>query len=242
MSSPRLSVIAGADPRDPGCYPCDPTVFRGTLDRSFRGTRVAWRPDLDRRPLSGRSVGPSARSCVRASHDIWEKTAIDRDRPARVCEQQGSALRDPRVAHHPVRLPRLAVVGRESLRPLQRIGCDVRPQAAHLDRLAVERLVGEERSDAVCEAADPRNVDPGGMRPSSHQSAQLLVFASKARRPRPRYEPLGCLTMLSLMLARPPRSGWHVVAPSNSSQSLLLANRFFRRLCRTRGCLSSQTH
>ena len=49
-----LSVMAGADPRDPGCYPSDPTVFSGTLSRSFRGTRVAWCPDLGELPLDPR--------------------------------------------------------------------------------------------------------------------------------------------------------------------------------------------
>jgi amidase len=49
-----LSVMAGPDPRDPGCAPSDPSVFRGTLDRSFRGTRVAWCPDLGGLPLDRR--------------------------------------------------------------------------------------------------------------------------------------------------------------------------------------------
>jgi amidase len=49
-----LSVIAGADPRDPGCYPSDPTVFRGSLERTLRGTRVAWCPDLGGLPLDAR--------------------------------------------------------------------------------------------------------------------------------------------------------------------------------------------
>ncbi len=46
-----LSVMAGADPRDPGCYPSDPTIFRGSLEHSFRGTHVAWCPDLGGLPL-----------------------------------------------------------------------------------------------------------------------------------------------------------------------------------------------
>jgi amidase len=49
-----LGVMAGADPRDPGCYPSDPMVFRGALERSFRGTRVAWCPDLGTLPLDRR--------------------------------------------------------------------------------------------------------------------------------------------------------------------------------------------
>ena len=60
-----LSVIAGADPRDPGCYPSDPAVFRGDLERNFRGTRVAWCPDLGGLPLDPR---------VRAVLDAQRKT------------------------------------------------------------------------------------------------------------------------------------------------------------------------
>ena len=64
-----LSVMAGPDPRDPGCYPSDPSVFRavfrGTLQRNFRGTRIAWCPDLGGLPLDPR---------VRAVLDAQRKT------------------------------------------------------------------------------------------------------------------------------------------------------------------------
>ena len=46
-----LSVMAGPDSRDPGCVPSDPSVFRGALERSFRGTRIAWCPDLGGLPV-----------------------------------------------------------------------------------------------------------------------------------------------------------------------------------------------
>ena len=49
-----LSVMAGSDPRDAGCYPSDPSVFAGSLDRTFRGVRVAWCPDLGGLPLDRR--------------------------------------------------------------------------------------------------------------------------------------------------------------------------------------------
>ena len=49
-----LSVTAGADPRDPGSYPSDPSVFTGRLEREFRGVRVAWCPDLGGLPLDPR--------------------------------------------------------------------------------------------------------------------------------------------------------------------------------------------
>ena len=49
-----LSVIAGPDPRDPGCYPSSPSVFAGPLSRGFSGVRVAWCPDLGGLPLDRR--------------------------------------------------------------------------------------------------------------------------------------------------------------------------------------------
>jgi amidase len=49
-----LSVLAGDDPRDPGCYPSDPSVFTQTLDRDVAGLRVAFCPDLGSLPLDGR--------------------------------------------------------------------------------------------------------------------------------------------------------------------------------------------
>jgi amidase len=49
-----LSVMAGADSRDPGCYPSDPSVFAQPLGRDFAGVRVAWCPDLGGLPLDRR--------------------------------------------------------------------------------------------------------------------------------------------------------------------------------------------
>ena len=49
-----LSVMAGADARDPACYPSDPARFAGPLDRDLAGVRVAWCPDLGGLPLDRR--------------------------------------------------------------------------------------------------------------------------------------------------------------------------------------------
>jgi amidase len=49
-----LSLIAGPDPRDPGCYPCEPLAFADSLERGFKGVRVAWCPDLGGLPLDRR--------------------------------------------------------------------------------------------------------------------------------------------------------------------------------------------
>ena len=49
-----LSVMAGPDPRDPGCYPSDPSIFTRPLERSHKGVRVAWCPDLGGLPLDRR--------------------------------------------------------------------------------------------------------------------------------------------------------------------------------------------
>src|SRR5689334_4952253 len=49
-----LSAMAGADPRDPAVYPCDPNVFAEPLERDFRNVRVAWCLDLGGLPLDNR--------------------------------------------------------------------------------------------------------------------------------------------------------------------------------------------
>jgi len=46
-----MSVMAGHDPRDPGCMPSDPSTFHPPLDRDLHGVRVAWCPDLGELPL-----------------------------------------------------------------------------------------------------------------------------------------------------------------------------------------------
>jgi amidase len=49
-----LSVMSGPDARDPACGPSDPAEFARPLDRSFKGVRVAWCPDLGGLPLDRR--------------------------------------------------------------------------------------------------------------------------------------------------------------------------------------------
>src|SRR5260370_689518 len=46
-----LNVMAGADARDPACYPMDPAVFTKPLERNLKNVRVAWCPDLGGLPL-----------------------------------------------------------------------------------------------------------------------------------------------------------------------------------------------
>jgi amidase len=62
-----MSVMSGPDPRDPGCEQSDPAVFRGALERSFRGTRVAWCPDLGGLPLD-----PRVRAVLEAQRRTFE--------------------------------------------------------------------------------------------------------------------------------------------------------------------------
>jgi len=62
-----LSVMAGPDPRDPGCAPFEPAIFRGTLDRRFSGTRIAWCPDLGGLPLD-----PGVRAVLGAQRKTFE--------------------------------------------------------------------------------------------------------------------------------------------------------------------------
>lgn len=49
-----LSVMAGADPRDPQSFASNPHDFSGSLDRDWHGVRVAWCPDLGGLPLDRR--------------------------------------------------------------------------------------------------------------------------------------------------------------------------------------------
>jgi amidase len=49
-----LSVLAGADVRDPQSFASDPQSFAGPLDRDWRGVRVAWSLDLGGLPLDPR--------------------------------------------------------------------------------------------------------------------------------------------------------------------------------------------
>ena len=46
-----LSVVAGADARDPQSFASNPQSFAGPLERDWRGVRVAWSPDLGGLPL-----------------------------------------------------------------------------------------------------------------------------------------------------------------------------------------------
>jgi amidase len=49
-----LSIVAGADARDPIAYASRPGEFAGSLERAFKGTRLAWCPDLGGLPLDRR--------------------------------------------------------------------------------------------------------------------------------------------------------------------------------------------
>lgn len=71
--------MAGADPRDPGCDPSDPSVFRANLDRSFRGTRVAWCPDLGGLPLDPRvrTVLEAQRATLETLGCVVEEACLD---------------------------------------------------------------------------------------------------------------------------------------------------------------------
>lgn len=63
----QMTVMAGADPRDPACLPTDPGAYRRPLGRSFEGTRVAWCPDLGDLPLD-----PAVRAVLDAQRRTFE--------------------------------------------------------------------------------------------------------------------------------------------------------------------------
>ena len=62
-----LSVMAGADGRDPLSYPSEPARFAGPLGRDFAGVRVAWCPDLGGLPLD-----PRVRAVLAAQRATFE--------------------------------------------------------------------------------------------------------------------------------------------------------------------------
>ena len=62
-----LSVIAGADVRDPQTWASDPIAFAGPLERDWRGTRVAWSLDLGGLPLD-----PRVRTVLEAQRQTFE--------------------------------------------------------------------------------------------------------------------------------------------------------------------------
>jgi len=57
-----LSVMAGPDPLDPISLPDDPAIFAKPLDRNFKGTPIAWTPDLGYLPVEKQVVEATAKS------------------------------------------------------------------------------------------------------------------------------------------------------------------------------------
>ena len=74
-----LSILAGADARDPMCFTSHPEEFVGALERSFKGARVAWCPDLGGLPLDRRvrRVLDSQRKTFEALGCIVEEACPD---------------------------------------------------------------------------------------------------------------------------------------------------------------------
>ncbi len=63
-----LSVMAGPDTRDPACFPSEPSIFTKPLDRSLKGVRIAWCPDLGGLPLD-----PRVRAVLAAQRATFER-------------------------------------------------------------------------------------------------------------------------------------------------------------------------
>jgi amidase len=57
-----LSVMAGPDIRDPVSLPDDPAIFAQPLDRDFKGTRIAWTPDLGYLPVQQEVVDATVKA------------------------------------------------------------------------------------------------------------------------------------------------------------------------------------
>jgi amidase len=71
-----MGAMAGPDPRDPSLLPIDPALFRGELERSFRGARVAWCPDLGGLPLDAR-----VRPVLDAQRKVLRTSAVSSKTP-----------------------------------------------------------------------------------------------------------------------------------------------------------------
>ena len=63
-----MTVMAGADARDPSSYPSNTTVFASQLERATTGIRVAWCPDLGGLPLH-----PEVRAVLEKQRSIFER-------------------------------------------------------------------------------------------------------------------------------------------------------------------------
>ena len=62
-----LGVMAGADDRDPSCFPSDPAAFQQPLERDLKGVHVAWSPDLGGLPLD-----PRVRTVLESQRNTFE--------------------------------------------------------------------------------------------------------------------------------------------------------------------------
>jgi amidase len=61
-----MSVMAGADERDPACDHTDPRQFAHLTERDFKGVRIAWCPDLGGLPLD-----PRVRRVLEAQREVF---------------------------------------------------------------------------------------------------------------------------------------------------------------------------
>ncbi len=78
-----LQVLAGPDPRDPGCMRAEPPDFSEGLEDGVRGLRVAWSPDLGYAPVDGEVAAATA-----AAARVFEELGCSVDEP-------GVAVEDP---------------------------------------------------------------------------------------------------------------------------------------------------
>ena len=78
-----LQVLAGPDPRDPGCIRTEPPDFVAGLDGGVGGLRIAWSPDL-----GYAAVDPEVASAAFRAARLFEELGCSVDEP-------GVALEDP---------------------------------------------------------------------------------------------------------------------------------------------------
>ncbi|HVZ47251.1 MAG TPA: amidase [Gemmatimonadaceae bacterium] len=148
-----MRVMAGPDPRDPGCHPSDPAVFTGSLERDVRGLRVAWCPDLGALPLDARvrDVLDAQRSTFEAMGCVVEHACPDlRDADSVFLTLRAfrtAAVLGPVLDANPGRLKAEAVAEIEAGRRLS--GSDVSSAMMRHGQLLERMRRFEERFDVI---------------------------------------------------------------------------------------------
>ncbi len=107
-----LQALAGYDARDPNSTRIDPATFAQPLDRSFKGTRIAWSPDL-----GGLPVDPAVRGVIDASRPVFEDLGVDIVETAPDLSPADSIFRELRAVSLAASMGDLLKTHRDQIKP-----------------------------------------------------------------------------------------------------------------------------